>query len=133
MASVLYWGLFLDGASVDLLDEVFGGDSLEFLTDDPHVTFQFKPRSFDRSLLGKSLSCRVTGYGNDGRNQGVSVDLGEFRSLCQNETPHVTLSLAPGARAKDTGNLTFSPVEEALVLTGTVCACLSDGTFDEGA
>ena len=132
MASVIYWGLFLDDDSVARLDDRFGEDSLEQLIDDPHITFSYHPITIDRTLLGRELTCTAVGYANNGRNQGIRVDLGPARPLCTKPIPHVTLSLAFGAAAKDTIRLPFHPLEPPIPLSGVICAYCSDGSWDMG-
>ena len=82
----------------------------------PHVTFVFEPGYVDESLFGEKVRVEVTGYGNDGRNEGLRVNLySENRVLTDMidhiEIPHITVSVGEGGRAYDTRFLKFRPIE----------------------
>ena len=82
----------------------------------PHVTVRYRPEDVDETLFGTPVRIRVTGYGNDGRNEGLGVSLStenpELQKLTDGiEVPHITLSVAAGSNAADTRNLTFLPIE----------------------
>ena len=102
------------------------------LIDAPHVTFVFAPEKADESLFGEKVRVRVTGYGNDGRNEGLRVELySDNRELCDMivdiPVPHITLSVAKGARPYETRFLEFQPIEP-LYLEGTFGGYTEGGT-----
>lgn len=81
----------------------------------PHVTFVYRPDQVDRALFGLPVSARAVGYANDGKNEGLRVELaapdGRLAALAGDiPVPHITLSVAAGARSVDTGRLDFSPI-----------------------
>ena len=116
---VRYEALFLDEESVarvKLVEPV----NLGFQNDEIHITFKYKPseeETFDQ-IVGNVYELRVIGYGNDGKNSGFQVELPEellpyYINYDENgelKTPHITVSLAPGAKAKDTAFIRFLPI-----------------------
>lgn len=105
---------------------------------DPHITVAYKPDANKLLLdsLGSNAAIRIVGYGNDGQNEGLLVEvvaedpaiqkaLDERVALDRKtgETKrvptHITLSIAEGAKAVDTMNLTFKPLEEPIEIKGT--------------
>lgn len=99
----------------------------------PHITFAFRPAAVDESLFGSKATVTVTGYGNDGQNEGLLVTPVIDREPLQKlaaaiEVPHITLALAPGAKAVNTRDLVFSPVAP-FTLEGTFGGMLrAEGT-----
>lgn len=82
----------------------------------PHVTFQYHPQTVNFDLFGKEVTVKVTGYGNDGKNEGVSVELFSEDPVLSSmiaaiQTPHITLSVAKGCEPFDTRLLRFTPIE----------------------
>lgn len=91
----------------------------------PHITTNFRPsvEQLHLDALGSGAKIYAVGYGNDGRNEGLQVRIEaenpEIQAACDAlDTPHITLSVADGAFAKDTANLEFSPLDEPIELTG---------------
>ena len=116
---VRYEGLFLDEESVAKVKEL-EPFHLGFQNDEIHITFKYKPtaeETFDE-IVGKVFELTVIGYGIDGNNSGFQVELPEellpyYINYDENgnlKTPHITVSLAPGAKAKDTAFLKFHPI-----------------------
>ncbi|MBQ8431146.1 MAG: hypothetical protein IJX26_04350, partial [Clostridia bacterium] len=92
-----------------------------------HCTLCFNPsntKSFD-NFLGKNFELKVVGYGCNGRNSGFEVELCEkAQNLYSNKdefgnlkTPHITTSLKFDAKAVDTSNMFFQPLENPIKLT----------------
>lgn len=82
---------------------------------DPHVTFKYKPESVDTALFGAPVKAVVTGYANDGKNEGVSVRLSctvpEIQKMTDGiAVPHVTIALSGNGEPVDTKKLDFLPV-----------------------
>ncbi len=81
-----------------------------------HVTFQFRPTGeelFPEGMLGLRAKLTIIAEGCDDRNHGYQVEIPEtLRRFYRNPaTPHVTVSLGPNGRPKDTGALAFTPVQ----------------------
>lgn len=70
-----------------------------------HMTLAFKPTG-DELLslpLGAEVQLRVIGQASDGRAQALAVDPPEWLPPTGGAAAHVTLSVAPGAEAKEAG------------------------------
>ena len=88
-----------------------------------HTTLVFG-ELLPKRVMGKQVSITVVGYGNDGRNSGFQVVLPEeVRSLFGMKVPHITMSLAEGAKAKDTGNIRFQKITP-FTITGIIGSCV---------
>jgi hypothetical protein len=120
-----YSGVFFDGP-FELFLRDKATSSLAKPVEDLHVTFHFNPKEDEKlpkGLIGKEVTIKVVGEGNDGKNHGFEVELPNIiienngdkvnlKSLYKNTaTPHITMSLAPGGKAVDTKNLEFSKIE----------------------
>ena len=82
----------------------------------PHITFSYKPDKVDESLFGTAVRVWITGYGNDGRNEGLKVKLECEDPVLQKmaeqiKIPHITLAVSKGEKAVNTSRLKFEPVE----------------------
>lgn len=82
----------------------------------PHITFSYKPEFVDESLFGEKLIVRAVGYGNDGRNEGLKVELvsasPKLAEAFQNiAVPHITLSISNDAEPVNTRYLVFDAIE----------------------
>jgi len=92
-----------------------------------HITTEYKPAVAHDYLYGITAMFEVVGYGNDGQNEGYKVAL---RKIFADETqeaelreifdkipvPHITLSVANGAKPVNTRYLEFSPVEPKTII-----------------
>lgn len=119
MGNIQYIGCFFTGEAEAAL-RACSTDPLAYPIRDLHVTFVFQPKTVDPALIGLPLTVRVVGYGNDGRNEGVRVELSakdkRLRELIRAiPLPHVTLSIAGDAKAVDTRYLNFAPLEGCTV------------------
>lgn len=88
----------------------------------PHVTFVFAPSEIDRSLFGRPIRVRITGYGNDGQNEGLRAELFSddpaiAEMIERIEVPHITLAIRADGKSVNTRYLDFHDVEPIL-LTG---------------
>lgn len=91
------------------------GSRLERVIEHPHVTFRFAPKDADTSLFGQIISLRITGYGNNGKNEGVSVTLRAEDPALQEmidaiTVPHITLSVSKDGVPYETRNLSFQNI-----------------------
>ncbi len=82
----------------------------------PHVTFEYQPREVDEELFGEKVQIRMTGYGCDGQNEGVKVELfsanPKIAEMIQKiPVPHITLSVSACGKPVDTRDLRFEPME----------------------
>ena len=109
---IIYKGLFLTKESSDLL--FHRRNTLVKIVDHFHITFEFRPiEGFSEEFLGKEYEIKVIGEGNNGFNHGYEVELPEeILSLYSGaEKIHITVSLEGGAKAVETKNLEFIPIE----------------------
>lgn len=128
-AGCVYVGYFIEPtqfeALLDRLDEQGLGDGhLHRMISCPHVTIEYMPRDAHGELFGATQVMTVVGYGNDGRNEGVMVELGavgdgKLDRLGESvPLPHVTLSVSRDGKPVDTGGLEFVPLDEPFELEG---------------
>lgn len=91
-----------------------------------HITTEYKPAKTNDGLYGITADFEIIGYGNDGMNEGYKVrlvkiyaqdDQAELLRALYNQiaVPHITLSLAEGAKAVNTRYLDFKPTESRVV------------------
>lgn len=115
----LYIGCFPDPREFQEKISAIPSSRLERVIEHPHVTFQFAPKDVDTTLFGQSISLCITGYGNDGKNEGVSVTLRAQDPTLQEmidaiPVPHITVSVSKDGVPYKTRNLSFqdiSPME----------------------
>ena len=87
----------------------------------PHVTFAYKPEVVHTDFFGQPLTIKIVGYGNDGMNEGLKVELAsaspEITALFNEiAVPHITLSIGKHAKTVDTCLLEFTPVEPVEII-----------------
>lgn len=128
----LYIGCFFDANQLWAAVAPISPRRLDRPVEAPHVTFVYRPAQVDTRLFGRAVSVRVVGYGNDGRNEGLRVEVLTEEPALQNlarqiPVPHITLSVSRQGRPVDTAGLTFSPVEP-FRLTGRFGGYRPDGT-----
>lgn len=93
-------------------------DRLERAIDWPHVTVSYMPDHVPEDLVGTLVRIRVTGYGNDGTNEGLLVttesDDPALQALLDGiQRPHITISVSAEGRPVDTAGLDFGPARPA--------------------
>lgn len=126
-SQTIYSGVFVDP---DELYKQFP-PSLDHPIRDPHVTVAYRPSSEKIFLdeLGSDAIIRVLGYGNDGKNEGLLVEVAASSPIIQktlNERVapdkngemkavrmHVTISISKDGEAVDTRNLDFKPIQSS--------------------
>lgn len=105
-----------------------------------HVTLAFKPdaEKFDVLLqhLGKGVEVEVIGYGNDGKNEGLLVNIPDTIPYFGAEQKHITLSIDPKSSAVKTGFIPFDkPIPEDIAsqlpdtLVGRIAVFTQDRTL----
>lgn len=130
----LYIGCFFPKEELEKSLGALPRKALEKEIRTPHVTLAYKPEAVDRSLFGTPVSVRAVGYGCDGVNEGLLVELSTgceaLQALADGvETPHITLSLAENGEAVNTRFLAFSPIEP-FTLTAVFGGFRYSGTVD---
>ena len=89
---------------------------LENDIENPHITFTYKPIDVNQSLFGKPIQIVIVGYGNDGENEGLRVQLHSSNSLLQAmieqlDVPHITISVGNEGKPVNTKKLLFEEIE----------------------
>ncbi len=124
-----YEGIFFEADVVELIHSL-ETEKLAKVNDEIHCTFKYHPNDeevFDE-LVGKNFEVFLVGYGNDGMNSGFQISLpDELMPYYINydeqnpdvlKVPHITASLSEGAKASNTKNLKFIPLESPIRITG---------------
>lgn len=88
----------------------------------PHITFAYKPKEVDQSLFGTLIQIKIVGYGNDGDNEGLKVQLSSSNPQMQYminklEMPHITIAVSNKGKPVNTKRLIFEEIEP-IELTG---------------
>ncbi len=111
-----YVGCFVRGE--DLFEAVAGirTNPLENEIEHPHVTFAYKPIAVDQSLFGTPVRIVAVGYGNNGSNEGLLVQLYSTDPKLQEmisriEVPHITIAVNNDGKAMNTKSLSFGEIE----------------------
>lgn len=141
---IIYTGLFIDP------DELYSNfpPHLSHRIRDPHVTVAYRPGADKVFLdsLGSKANIHAIGYGNNGKNEGLLVEISAEdpaiqKTLEERIAPddksgelkrvplHVTLSIAEGAKAVSTRDLDFVPLDNPIDLTGSFKLFGKDGTL----
>lgn len=108
---IYYFGVFFDPEDLPIKGK------LKNVICNPHITFEFLPEQVPSNLLGEKVTVTVIGYGNDGQNEGLTVKLPHYVEdyYKNNATPHITLSIAEGAKAVNTKNLVFTEIRPVTI------------------
>lgn len=102
----------------------------------PHITFVYAPRTVPEELFGQRVLVTVTGYGNDGHNEGLQVTLTADHPtikemIAQIPVPHITLAVSDDGQAVNTRYIPFLPIEP-FPLVGYFGGHLNQETIQEG-
>lgn len=110
-----YVGCFVD--QEELLEKLkdVGTGHLDRVIKYTHVTFEYKPETVDETLFGEELGIKIVGYGKNGENEGVRVELTtenpRLREMISEiEIPHITLSVSEKGKPVNTKYLSYSPI-----------------------
>lgn len=128
---VIFYGIFFEQEDIiEIAEKLFPKARLQYLAGNPHVTFAFKKEMTEgfKKLLGKEAGVIVSGYGNNGKNEGFAVTLLDNKKEFLGKIPHITISVADGEKAVNTANLKFQALPfKRLVLKGKYGYFGSDG------
>lgn len=111
-----YLGCFLEYCDFQEAVRSLRDNPLERNIPAPHVTFAYKPQEADESLFGKIVRITVVGYGNNGENEGVKVELSASDPVLQGmieklEVPHITIAVSAEGEPVNTRYLEFRAIE----------------------
>ena len=116
MTKYEYVGCFFDYETLFRKVKVIRKNPLPCEKTKPHITFEYDPATVDTTLFGEEVSVTITGYGNDGQNEGLQVTLScknkQLENMAQKiVVPHITLAVSPTGKAVDTKYLNFQKIE----------------------
>lgn len=133
-----YEGIFFDPEIEELLHSL-EVERLSIVNDILHCTFKYRPKSKEifNEIVGKEVEITVVGYACDGKNSGFSVRLPDEiieyyinydeENPGQLKIPHITASLAPGAKASKTKDLKFKSLGKEIKIKGRFGYWIKDG------
>lgn len=126
---VNYEGIFFEKEIAKQISEL-DKNKLPIINDEIHCTFKAYPKDeelFDE-IIGKEIEIKIVGYGNDGKNSGLKVEIpNEYKKYYINydeenptklQTPHITLSISEGAKPYKTKDLNFIDIEKPIKVKG---------------
>ena len=105
-------------------------EKLAKVNDEIHCTFKYHPTSDEifNKIVGRTFEVYLIGYCNDGQNSGFEIlfpdELKDYYINYDQENPdvlkvpHITASLAEGAKASNTKKLWFKPLDRPVKLVG---------------
>ena len=113
--SFIYVGCFITEKDFTEILQRLPDGRLERLIENPHITFAYRPEKVDESLFGEEIKITVVGYGNDGENEGVKVELFTKSTILQDmigdiSVPHITISVSKKGKPVNTKQLNFRAV-----------------------
>ena len=124
-----YEGIFFEGDTIELIHSL-ETEKLARVNDEIHCTFKYHPNNDEifNEIVGQYFDVYLIGYGYDEKNSGFQVLLpDELMKYYINydeynpniiKTPHITASLAENAKASNTKDLIFTPLEKPIKITG---------------
>ncbi len=117
-----YIGCFLDSEELAGMVALLGKERLARVIANPHVTFRYQPDTVDSGLFGEKVLVTAVGYGCDGENEGLKVELQmenpRLAKLAEAiAVPHITLSVSKDGESVNTRYLDFTPIAP-FTLTG---------------
>lgn len=118
-----YTAVFIDKAQLESLTE-FDRVRLQEEVKYMHMITEYLPDSVRTELFGTPVRLYIDGQGNNWMNQGLHV--GRIRTSSHQimrdfgdiEVPHITVSVAAGAKKKDTRYLDFKPFKSGVWIDG---------------
>lgn len=125
-----YQGVFFEG---EMLAIIYSNEAkhLPVINDEIHCTFKYCPSEeeiFDE-IVGQEVEVYLIGHGFDENNSGFQIafpkeynqyyiNYDEEKSEKVLKVPHITSSIAEGAKASNTKNLKFKSFEKPIKIIG---------------
>ncbi len=114
--SYTYIGCFIDREKLYESIAAIERTPLYRIIGNTHITFAYRPETVDETLFGEEVRVRIVGYGNNGKNEGLKVEIAsdneKIQSLAEKiPVPHITLSVSEDGDTADTRYLEFEAVE----------------------
>lgn len=116
-----YVGCFVDYQELSELVAPIRKNALPNNKPKPHVTFVYKPDTVLTELFGTAITVTITGYGNDGENEGLKVSLASDNDTInamskQIPVPHITLAVSDSGQAVNTRYLNFADIDPIQII-----------------
>ena len=130
----LYTAVFVDNEELKYAIKDIRRNRLVNDIDRKHVTVEYKPQEkVPAYLLGNTVHIKIVGYGCDGKNEGLQVELypenDELNEICNNiRVPHITLSIGKGCKPKDTADIEFTKIDP-IEIDGVFGVMLKSGEY----
>ena len=130
----LYTAVFVDNEDLKYAIKDIRRNRLENDIEHKHVTVEYKPKEkVPAYLLGKTVHIKIVGYGCDGKNEGLQVELhpenDELNEMINKiKVPHITLSIGKGCKAKDTSDIEFTDIDP-IEIDGVFGVMLKSGEY----
>ncbi len=118
----LYSGVFFEPEVITRIRAHLGVEGLEKPIPYPHVTFNYGS-TVNTDWFGSRIKVTLTGYGNDGKNEAVSVEVNLYDApkmrglipIIAHKKLHITLSVAKDGQPKMSNYLSFTPIPKMVV------------------
>lgn len=124
-----YEGIFFEGETAEFIHSL-EKEKLPVINDEIHCTFKYHPSNEEifNELVGKEIEILLVGYACDEKNSGFQIKLPdniieyyinyEEDNSKKLKIPHITASLNEGAKASNTKNLSFEPLDTPYIVRG---------------
>lgn len=121
----IYIGIFVDEEEVLEPLQADFPSRLERQIKNHHCTLAIYPQVIDTTIFGTEVEILVTGYGCDGENEAVAVEVSsenaEVAWLCNTvKVPHITISVSDVGLPKNSAKLTFQALPKPYKVKGVV-------------
>lgn len=115
MNKIKYIGCFFDREQLQEALKPLERTPLQRPIAQPHITVVYRPREIPVALFGLKVTAKVTGYGCDGENEALQVELIDppqgLRQLVEKiPVPHITLSVSADGEPVNSSRLDFQRV-----------------------
>lgn len=112
----IYVGCFIKFEDFQSAIRCIRKNPLENDIHDPHITFAYKPKEVSQSLFGEKIHITIVGYGNDGQNEGLKVQLTSDNPaiqimINQIEVPHITIAVSKDGKPVNTKSIIFDDID----------------------
>jgi hypothetical protein len=115
LTNVIYFGLFFETSDLPT-------PTLKRVVHNPHITFEFKPTTLPEEIIFEIFSVKVIGYGNDGQNEGLLIELpSDLKKYYKGQSVvHITLSTDKKGKPVDTGKIPYKLFPNSFEVEGVI-------------
>lgn len=130
---ILYEGIFFDDKNSNILRSL-DYNKLNNKIKNLHITFKFAPSNEEifNEIVGKTFTIEITGYGNDGQNAGLQVNLPDelIEYYINDNTPHITTTLSDSSKTINTHKLKYNKFTYPIKVQGKFAYYIQDNNKD---